>query len=250
LSSSLDAGTIRQVPYIRLRRASDARDRPCDDGDLRLLDDAIGTAMPDNGNVESDKPDCAMSRTPLPAEASSSDPDVLRAALIREHDTRRRAECLAAMQSEVVQLAVDLLVREPDIEGFFGGLTKVMVEDTDSHACAVWLLEDEQTRCSLWMAYADDRLYTRGRGEFEPLAVPYDAFGRHLMAYKPGWSDTIEYEEDDERLPEMVRELQRRKGVKRVVVTPLVVGATNLGWIKLACTTLPDCADAQWWRVV
>ena len=44
------------------------------------------------------------------------------------------------MQAEVVKLALDLLVREPDIEGFFGGLTKTMVEESESYTCAVWLL--------------------------------------------------------------------------------------------------------------
>ena len=39
-------------------------------------------------------------------------------------DERRRAECRADMQTEVVNLALDLLVREPDIEGFFGALAK------------------------------------------------------------------------------------------------------------------------------
>ena len=57
------------------------------------------------------------------------DPEVLRAALIRESGERRRAECRANMQAEVVQLALDLLVREPDIEGFFGALSKAMVEE-------------------------------------------------------------------------------------------------------------------------
>ena len=55
------------------------------------------------------------------------DPDVLRTALTRETAERRRAECLAKMQADVVQLALDLLVREPDIDGFFGALTKTMV---------------------------------------------------------------------------------------------------------------------------
>jgi len=196
-----------------------------------------------------DKPDCAMSRSALP-EAASTDPDVLRAALIREHDARRRADCLAAMQAEVVQLAVDLLVREPDIEGFFGGLTKVMVEDTESHACAIWLLDDERTRCELWMAYKGERLYVRRCGDLDAMHFPHEVFGRHLMTYAPGWSETIEYDEADPRLPEALLECQRVMGVKRMVVTPLVVGATNLGWIKLSCTTLPECADAQWWRVV
>jgi len=200
--------------------------------------------------MQDDKPDCALTHASVPPEVSSADPEVLRAALLREHDARRRAECLAAMQAEVVQLAVDLLVREPDIEGFFGGLTKVMVEDTESHACAVWLLDDDRSRCSLWMVYADGTLRTRGRGDLDALSPAYDEFGRHLLAYEPGWAQTIEYGEEDPRLPECVRGHQHAKSVKRIIVTPLLVGATTLGWIKLACTTLPECEDAQWWRVV
>jgi len=169
---------------------------------------------------------------------------------MREYDARRRADCLATMQAEVVQLAVDLLVREPDIEGFFGGLTKTMVEDTESDGCAVWLLDDDRTRCDLWMAYMNERLYLRRRGDFDSLPFPHDVFAQHLLTYTTGWTETVAYSEGDPRLPESVRELQCAKGVKGMVVTPLVVGASNLGWIKLSCKTVPDCPDAQWWRVV
>ena len=55
---------------------------------------------------------------------------MLRAALIRESGERRRAECSANMQTEVVKHALDLLVREPDIEGFFGALSKTMVVES------------------------------------------------------------------------------------------------------------------------
>jgi len=89
--------------------------------------------------------ECGLPMQP-PAEVSSNDPDVLRAALIRESNERRRAECRADMQTEVVKLALDLLVREPDIEGFFGALTKEIVEESASHKCAVWLIDDTVTR--------------------------------------------------------------------------------------------------------
>ncbi len=214
------------------------------------MDDGVARGLLDNGTVEPDAPDCAISRAAPPPEASSHDPEVLRAALMREHDARRRADCLATMQAEVVQLAVDLLVREPDIEGFFGGLTKTMVEDTESEGCAVWLLDDDRTRCELWMAYMNDRLYLRRRGDFDSLPFPHDVFAQHLMTYATGWTETVSYKEGDARLPESVRELQCAKGVKGMVVTPLAVGASNLGWIKLSCKTAPDCQDAQWWRVV
>ena len=106
------------------------------------------------------------------------DPEVLRAALIRETGERRRAECLAKMQTDVVQLALDLLVREPDIEGFFGALTKTMVEEGESHACGVWLIDDDQQRCELWMAYVVDRLYT----PHDAATGTRSAFPRESMA--------------------------------------------------------------------
>ena len=84
-----------------------------------------------------------------PEEAASRDPEVLRAALLRESAGRRRAECRADMQDEVVKLALDLLVREPDVEGFFGALTKAMVEESESHTCGFWLLDESGTRCDL-----------------------------------------------------------------------------------------------------
>jgi signal transduction histidine kinase len=218
--------------------------------DLRLLDDTAAPELFDNGTVETDNSDCVISRAAPPHEASSSDPDVLRAALIREHDARRRADCLAAMQAEVVQLALDLLVREPDIEGFFGGLTKTMVEDTESHGCAVWLIDDDKTRCDFWMAYVGDRLYTRRSADLDSLTFPHQSLGQHLMAFTEGWSQTVEYAHDDARLPDDVRAFQRAAGVKGMVVTPLIVGASNLGWMKISSRMAPDCADAQWWRLV
>jgi hypothetical protein len=92
---------------------------------------------------------------------------VLRAALIREADGRRRAECSANMQTEVVQLALDLLVREPDLEGFFGVFAKTLVEETESHGCGVWLIDDDHHRCDLWMAYMSARLFTSKTADWD-----------------------------------------------------------------------------------
>jgi signal transduction histidine kinase len=240
---------MRRVPDSRLRRTRDEDAGRCDEFDLRLLDDAIREGLLDNGMVEHDDTSCG--KVPAaPPELSSSDPELLRAALLREHEARRRAGCLAAMQAEVVQLALDLLVREPDIERFFGAIIKTMVDDTESDGCAVWLLDDDHASCELWMTYREDRLFLRSRGDFDSLEFPHDAVARHLVEYKPGWNATIEYEEVDPRLPEVVREFQRGKCVARMVVTPLVVGSTMFGWMKLSCRTLPECEDAHWWRIV
>src|SRR2546423_1545957 len=152
----------------RLGPAPDTAAGRCAEDDLRLLDDGVSGQVPDNGTVASDEAGCDHRPAP-PEEVSSTDPEVLRAALLREHEARGRAECLARMQAEVVQLALDLLVREPDIESFFGALTKTMVEESESHACGVWLIDESDARCHLWMAYAGDRLYTRKNGGLESL---------------------------------------------------------------------------------
>ena len=69
-------------------------------------------------------------------------------ALAREINERRRAECMARIQSDAVKLALDLLVREPDITGFFRVFIKTLVEECESHACGVWLLERRRARCA------------------------------------------------------------------------------------------------------
>jgi signal transduction histidine kinase len=186
-------------------------------------------------------------KSPLPS--SERDPDVLHAALLRETAERRRAECLAKMQTDVVQLALDLLVREPDIEGFFGALTKTMVDEGDSHACAVWLIDEDRQRCENWMTYVVDRLYTRTSGDWEGLGFPRESMGEHLFAYTPGWSQTIQYNGDDPRLPDVVRAFTRRHGVQASVITPLMLGQRTLGWIALSSTHSSECWT-EWWRVV
>ena len=178
-------------------------------------------------------------------EISSKDPEVLRAALVREANERRRAECLVKIQTGAVQLALELLVSEPDIEGFFGQFTKRLVEECDSHACGVWLIDEAGERCDLWMAFLEDRLYTRETPGWEALDLPRESMASYLFAYRPGWVSTLEYDGDDERLPEPVRAFNRQTGITSVAVAPLVLGGRNLGWVALStCGSLP--ADGQW----
>jgi signal transduction histidine kinase len=182
-----------------------------------------------------------------PEEARSNDPAVLRAALIRECESRRGAECMAKIQTGVVQLALDLLVRESDIEGFFGEFTRTLVERSDSHACGVWLIDDDRQRCELWMAYLVDRLYTRKSRDWDALTLPRDGMASHLFSYTPGWRDTVEYEGLDERLPDAVRDFNRTAGVRSLAVAPLVLGGRNLGW--LALSTCHSAEGESHWRV-
>ena len=208
----------------------------------------LSSDLLDNWTME-EVPPCFEGDLRSAVPSSERDPDVLHAALLRETVERRRAECLAKMQADVVQLALDLLVREPDIEGFFGALTKTMVDEGDSHACAVWLIDDERQRCDLWMTYVVDRLFTRAHGDWDALGFPREEMGRHLFGYTPGWSQTVQYAAADPRLPEPVREFMARKKVQAAVISPLVLGNRTLGWMALSSTHSSECWT-EWWRVV
>ncbi|HYT65679.1 MAG TPA: GAF domain-containing sensor histidine kinase [Vicinamibacterales bacterium] len=192
----------------------------------------------------------------IPAEAASSDPEVLRAALIRETTERRRAECQAGMQAEIVQLAVDLLVQQPDIQGFFGALTKTMVEEGESYTCGVWLIDDSEERCELWLAYVKDRLFTArdretaAEGQECPIGgrFPCENMADHLFEHKDGWTRTIEYVADDPRLPELLRRFCRDNDVDSTITTPLRLGDRTLGWMTVSCRRGSE-PENQWWRV-
>src|SRR5947208_10845629 len=190
-----------------------------------------------------------------PAEAAPNDPEVLRAALVRESSERRRAECRADMQTEIVNLALDLLVREPDVDGFFGALTKMMVEESESHTCGVWLIDESGERCDLWMVYVKDQLFMPHKDGWDSHAPESadkrpacESMAGHLFAYRPGWSATVEYLCDDPRLPEAFRAFATRMHSATFVASPLIVGSRNLGWMTISSPGAPQ-PEHQWWRV-
>jgi signal transduction histidine kinase len=235
-------------------------------GRTKLLNNrgAQGAVMESTGQQSSRSEDtrhagCEVSergRSPHPKEAASQDLEVLRGALIRESQERRRAECRANMQTEVVKLALDLLVREPDVEGFFGALCKTMVEESDSHTCALWLIDDDVNRCELWMAYVKDRLFMPPKGVQPPPCetaasqkFPCETLANHLFRYTPGWSQTVEYIANDERLPAEILEFGRRMEWDAIVATPLLLGSRVLGWMTVSSTVVLE-PESRWWRVV
>jgi len=247
-------------------RPAAAHLRLLDDGDVSHagLSDRDPEVLNNWGEVEmAGQPDhsrcepAERGRFEASPEVSSSDPDALRAALIRESIEHRRAECRATMQAEVVKLALDLLVREPDIEGFFGGLTKTMVEESESYTCAVWLLDEEARQCNLWMAYTEDRLFTTSKGVMpscegkDPGArrFPCESMARHLFDYVPGWTETIEYEVGDPRLPKPILEFSEQAGCGSIIATPLLLGSRTLGWMTVGNLGVSE-PESHWWRVV
>jgi signal transduction histidine kinase len=179
--------------------------------------------------------------------ARSASTDVWADALAREINERRRAECMARIQRDAVQLALDLLVREPDISGFFRVFIKTLVEECESHACGVWLLDEESgdPRCNLWMAYVGEQFYTKGSPQWDTLTLPRESMSLHLVSYRQGWNEIIEYDGDDARLPEPVRAFNIAFGIESVLVAPLLLPGRNLGWFALSSGRAPLC-DRAW----
>ena len=182
-------------------------------------------------------------------DASQSTIEALGEALARETDSRRRAECMAHIQSDAVQLALDLLVREPDITGFFRAFVKTLVEESESHACGVWLLDQDGSRCDPWMVYIDGRFVMKESQDWETLALPRDSVSEHLLAHKQGWTETVEYTGSDARFPEPVQAFNRAAGVESVVIAPLVLSTRNLGWVALSTGPTSDC-EILWRRAL
>ena len=187
-------------------------------------------------------------------EASASgvdarDVDTLRAALTRETLERRRAEALAKIQTNVVKFAVDLLVREPGIEGFFRALLKTLAEEGESHKVSVWLIDEEQKGCDIWMAHLDGTVFTAASPEWKTTEFPRQTFARHLFSYESGWRETVEYNSDDERMPASIRDFFRQEGLSVTLVAPLLVSDKTLGWLTLCTREINDCGEGQWWRI-
>jgi signal transduction histidine kinase len=194
-----------------------------------------------------------MSATPSSltglATPLADDVQALRDALCTEHDERRRAECMAHIQTDAVQLALDLLVREPDLDGFFREFMKRVVDETESHACGVWLMNEESTACDLWMANIQGRTFTPQTAEWSSIALPRESMAAHLLAYEPGWAETTEYSGDDARLPAPVHAFNRDYGIESMVVAPLALPSRNLGWVALSSTAGPVC-ELVWRRAL
>jgi signal transduction histidine kinase len=166
-------------------------------------------------------------------------------ALAREVDDRRRAECMAHIQSDAVRLALDLLVSEPDITGFFRAFIKTLVEESESHACGVWVLDPDGSRCELWMAYIDGRFLMKENQDWDTLTFPRDSMAAQLLTHRQGWTETVEYIGDDPRLPGPVQAFNRAAGVEAVVVAPLALPTRNLGWVALSTGPTSDC-ETNW----
>lgn len=171
--------------------------------------------------------------------------DALRQALTAAQGERQRAECMASIQAEAVQLALDLLVTEPDLRGFFRAFIKRLVEDAEAHSCGVWLLDEVTGTCDLWMANIQGQTLSADSPGWTALTLPRESMSKHLMAHTEGWLGITEYRGDDTRLPDHVRTFNRAARVETVLVAPLVLPPRTLGWVALSSVETSEC-EVRW----
>ena len=174
--------------------------------------------------------------TPQPAalrEALTPELEIaqLTAALEALREDQQRSECMAAIQRDAVQLALDLLVTHPDLRGFFRAFIKRLVDDSEAHACGVWLVDDISGATDLWMANISGETLMADSAGWASLDLPRESMSRHLAAGEEGHASIVEYEGEDARLPWPVRDFNQAAGVKSLIVAPLHLPPKTLGWI-------------------
>lgn len=170
----------------------------------------------------------------------------LRAALQSATEDGQRSECMATIQADAVQLALELLVSEPDLPGFFRVFIKRLVDESEAHACGVWLLDEATGACDLWMANIQGETFTAANANWASLETVRESMGRHLLSHTDGWTGIAEYRGDDARLPEPVRAFNQAAGVDVLLVAPLMLPPRTLGWVALSSGQDSECA--QRWR--
>jgi len=174
-------------------------------------------------------------------EPASAEVARLEAEISALRNDRQRADCMASIQRDAVQLALDLLVTHPDLRGFFRMFIKRLVDEAGAHACGVWLLDEATGACDLWMANIGGETLTAENPTWSSLDLPRESMARHLVASDECRSGISEYHGDDARLPEPVRAFNQAAGVRTVLVAPLNLAPKTLGWIALSSVEDSSC---------
>lgn len=181
----------------------------------------------------------------------AADEDIvhLRAELQELLDDRQRMRCMASIQSDAVQLALDLLVAHPDLRGFFRGFLKRLVDESGAIAGSVWLPDDAAGTIDLWMANVGDESITAESPAWAELQLPREALNQHLTATADAHVTTVEYDGDDDRLPAAVRTFNRERGIALLFIAPLRLADKTMGWLALASANESEC-DRSWRRAL
>ena len=113
----------------------------------------------------------------------------------------------------------------------------------------MWLLDEASGTTDLWMANIGGETLMADSAGWASLDLPRESMSRHLIACEEGRTEIVEYDGDDQRLPEAVREFNRTAAVKSLLVAPLHLSPKTLGWIALSSAEDSEC-ERRWRRAL
>jgi signal transduction histidine kinase len=109
----------------------------------------------------------------------------------------------------------------------------------------VWLLDEATGACDLWMANIGGETLTPESSGWAALEMPRESMSHHLLGSEKGRTAILEYDGDDQQLPEAVRAFNRAAGVNTLVVAPLRLAPRTLGWMALSSVNDSEC-ERRW----
>ena len=177
-----------------------------------------------------------MSVGHLPA---SVDVAQLEAEIATLRDERQRAECMASIQRDAVQLALDLLVTTPTCAASSACSSSGWSTTPAAHACGgVWLLDETTSTCDLWMANIGGETLT---AESAGVVV-----ARHCRAraWRGIWSHSADCRTGVVRVsaattrgcPNRCARSIAPRASEPLLVAPLTLAPKTLGWVALTST--------------
>jgi PAS domain S-box-containing protein len=145
---------------------------------------------------------------------------------------RKRAEQRAQSQREAIRLALNAFVEKLDVNRFLGDVIAELNQQCHANSWELWLLDDSSNSLLLHSS-------SHGSESFSPAIGSKNA--RPLEELRGLWpiKDTarapqiLEVSSQKSLLSGRHGELLTRRGIKTLMIVPLVLGEQNLGFIEL-----------------
>ena len=113
---------------------------------------------------------------------------------------------------------------------------KRLVDDSEAHACGVWLLDEATGACDLWMANIGGETLTAESAGWASLDLPRESMSRHLRraATKAATGDPRVRAATTRGCPSRCARSIAPAGVNALLVAPLRLPPRTLGWVALS----------------
>jgi len=175
--------------------------------------------------------------------------DVLQAEVIE----RQRAERLARGQLEMLVKTLTVLADEPVLNNFLGYVLQAIADQLGDRSGGLYLYSEEHGTTLLHLNYEDGQIQ-RGAQITRPPALIYPPPKQWDTLYLPQLRQNQILFHDEQELAESFayvpyREDNEKRGIKTILVVPLLFGETFLGYTFLRTTGCGFCSLGEFvWK--